>query len=449
MRRTIVYLVSLLLLIISMVSIVGQTSYTNIILVSKNKIEWHFISSAKNLESLLYVFTTSPRDGILEINVSMPISKARNNSSVSSRLILDVESYDRNATDIYVEIHSELRSYKNSTLLIVEEVRSRINVDSDEVSIPWYTYTITLKSERITNISEVRSELSKYLNEIIKNLNLTFVKSIKGRLEVSRLDTYGVRYEIELYDILMDKKLYEEKLFTKPGYCEPQYQELVSKISLSTSLTSERMDVKLEIDGRTLLDPVYTTHTLLCTIPLLGVFNTLLETSNISFLKTSITNTIITSIPDMSKLIINPSIKAYTNAIPLLTRIFNTTNFAFRFMLHSYDDYIALESIVLAPNTTNINYTLLMDELIDVFDDMPLLSNTGITLANPYTAKVVLESNNQIKEGPVFSHALPEKSKVKGLEVVLLIVIVLVSIQTGIIIFFILKALKKKSSLSA
>jgi len=376
-----------------------------------------------------------PMNGIINYSLNLTLRIPLN---INIKLSVDIIGGER----IYYQINNVLlindNSFENSKLN--ESIEGNINIDQNDIILQWYKHEIRVPLK--SNSSYVIIPLRKELENIISDARYSYIKKIDGFYTSEQVKDIQ-KASFYLYDVYINKSNYFNLMVKNDDNLCKVLDKLPMRTSIDLTINSftERTNVRLNIQGIDLEDPIKAYQGYLCILPLLIEFQKILVNTNISYIHTidllDISTTLFSTINQ--RFIINT-----------LNMYASISNFIAKEHIDLIDSQILFnyrlrdnQSLILTISNTKIyNYNIteikmLLKNLINI-----IVQSIEIHLYNNINT-IIDESFIEISNGYITTSSTPMNIKY-NLQATLVFIIIAISIQTGIIIYMMLKVISMK-----
>lgn len=243
-----------------------QGQQESVVYLTKDSITWLYMG-VKNVSNSLNEFTIliRPMNGEVQhlLNLSLKMQ-----SNVNMKLSIDIVGGER----IYYHFDSSLSLVNNTSGInkIEESVEGNINIDLKDIVIQWHKQEVRIPLRLWSNTTSTVLLLGKELDRIVLNMNYTYVKKLNG-FHVAEQLRNGYRESFYFYDIYINKTQYIDSLFN----ADAESCKVINKLPMKTSIdltvnaSMQECTIRLNIQGINVDDPIKAYQAYLCVLPLI------------------------------------------------------------------------------------------------------------------------------------------------------------------------------------
>jgi hypothetical protein len=435
-------LISILLLMLIILPItfnllvLSQAQGSSTIYLTQDSITWVYLGPI-NISYYVNGFEIilKPTNGVINYSLNLALRMPLN---INIKLSVDIVGGER----IYYQINNVLmindKSFGNGKLN--ESIEGNINIDQNDIILQWYKHEVRVPLR--SNTSYVIIPLRKELENIISNARYSYIKKIDGFYTSEQVKDVQ-RASFYLYDVYINKSNYFNSMFKNNDNLCKVLDQLPMRTSIDLTINSftERTNVRLSIQGFDLEDPIKAYQGYLCILPLLIELQKILVNTNISYIHTIDLLNIFTSLFSTinQRFIINTlNMYAYISNFIAKEHIdLIDSQILFNYRLRDNQSLILTISNTKIYNYNITEIKMLLKDLINI-----VAQNIEIYLYGNIN-NIIDESFIEISNGYITTSSTPMNIKY-NLQTILVFIIIAISIQTGIIIYMMLKIISMK-----
>jgi hypothetical protein len=412
-------------------------SQSNEIFINDQNILWLFISNAtpiqKTIKSLKVMYSFGKVDSILSIYSNM-----QNNISFNVNIAINFIGRER--------LHYILTAvtYNPSSITIKESVEGTLVIDWKSIVIQWHKYEVTAPN-LYTISSPMWVPLKPFLNELINNRLYNAGNVVKDGNGIYILTTQDGKLisTINLIDVYLNKSSYLNYYLREVKECDTiDYLPMKTDIRINVNTYKELMNYSIHVSGLTASDPLDSYRAIPCLLPSLVLVQNIAKRIEANVTKIPI------SIPRISDKILRNILPSFLNTF--VSRILEGYSRVF-LLQNKYTNII----FVSAFNSTDIGYAIMLSIYnmnltytndVNVYKNW--LCNISSYMVTPYIGgdfcKTLQEAIVHINVTG-FSQSSASNKLNETLIQLLVVTIVMVSIETGIVIYIVLNVLKRRA----
>ncbi len=444
MASTMLRIAALLTLIIFLtyapeVAVATTTIQSNVILVHGSHMEWHYVASTDyKVKPLSLTILLVPKRGIVELYY---------NSSAGSPIHATLRYYIRTRGKVIeIDILSDVLSHRlESNITVRESSVSKIVIANRSIEVLLYSYEIEVYGSTFPPSTPIERDISEELLTKAHELGYKYITNLFGIFK-SSISTRGSKYSYDVFDVDIDTGSYlrslpsELRMLCRFINASSLFLNVTNMFVFHTSPTT------LPTATHNLIESSLDVERTLCLLPLVLSLNKIvLSLRIIPSIPKSIT---LPQIESAVPKVVSENIAVITALHRDLRNILNTTDYALLYTMRIWDVYLAVDCSIthkLGKAVKEITVTRVFSIVQSYVAKLPLLGmdRNVVSTISPYGAYIRYESSDNLGSH-LFTAALPTSPPPKTLNLIVAITVLLVAIQVIVILYYIIKAIKKR-----
>ncbi len=437
--RTVVLLTLTMFLIhVPEVNVATATTQSNVIIVHENHIRWHYTARIDyNTKPLSLTISLAPKREI----------ELYYNSSTGSLTHATLKYYIQTRGKVVeIDILSNVLSHRwENNITVKESSVSKIIVANRSIEVLLHSYEIEIYGSALSSLTPIERDISEELLAKAHELGYRYITSLFGIFKLS-ISTRGTKYSYDVFDVDINTKSYLHSL-------PPEMRSLCSFINASSLFLNMTSMFVLHTSSttsltatRNLIESSLDVEKALCLLPLVMSLDRIaLSLRTIPSIPKSITLPPIE--PAVPKVMLE-NIAVITALHRNLRNLLNTTDYALLYTIRIQNGYLTADCSItykLGKTAKEINTTRVFSVVQSYISKLPLfgVDREVVSTISPQGAYIRYESSDTLGSH-LFTAALPTSSPPRTLNLIITITLLLVAIQTSVVLYHIVKAIKKR-----